>query len=138
MLIVMVTSVFQTAAGRMIFTRKVKEDILPGSEQQLARCARGEYGMDNNLRVVVAAAGTGRRMESKVNKQYILLNDRPVLCYSSLDLFEAYDPIERNSDCTKPSKSTIVRKKSSAKYNYKKVSGVIAGGENDRIQSRRD
>lgn len=32
---VMVTSVFQTAAGRMIFTRKVKEDILPGSEHSL-------------------------------------------------------------------------------------------------------
>ena len=43
--------------------------------------------MDDNLRVVVAAAGTGSRMGSPINKQYLLLGGRPVLTYS-LDIFE--------------------------------------------------
>lgn len=92
--------------------------------------------MDNNLRVVVAAAGTGRRMESKVNKQYILLNDRPVLCYS-LDLFEAYDPIDEIVIAAKPSEIDYCEKEIVRKYNYKKVSGVIAGGEErqDSVQA---
>lgn len=92
--------------------------------------------MDNNLRVVVAAAGTGRRMESKVNKQYILLNDRPVLCYS-LDLFEAYDPIDEIVIVAKPSEIEYCEKEIVRKYNYRKVSGVIAGGEErqDSVQA---
>ncbi|MDD3898360.1 MAG: 2-C-methyl-D-erythritol 4-phosphate cytidylyltransferase, partial [Syntrophomonadaceae bacterium] len=43
--------------------------------------------MVNNLRVVIAAAGTGSRMKSRINKQYMLLNSRPILSYS-LDVFE--------------------------------------------------
>ena len=46
--------------------------------------------MDDNLRVVIAAAGVGRRMGGGINKPYRLLLSRPVLAYS-IDVFEA-DP----------------------------------------------
>ena len=36
---------------------------------------------------IVLAAGAGKRMNSKVQKQYLLLNDKPVLYYS-LKAFE--------------------------------------------------
>jgi 2-C-methyl-D-erythritol 4-phosphate cytidylyltransferase len=83
--------------------------------------------MDDNLRVVVAAAGTGSRMGSQVNKQYLLLNGRPVLAYS-LDLFEQYDPIDEVIIVAKSSEVQFCEREIVKKYSYRKVSRVVAGG----------
>lgn len=83
--------------------------------------------MDDNLRVVVAAAGTGSRMGSRINKQYLLLNDRPVLAYS-LDVFEQYDPIDEVIIVAKPSEIAYCEQEIVNKYQYRKVTQVVAGG----------
>lgn len=83
--------------------------------------------MDDNLRVVVAAAGTGSRMGSQINKQYLLLNNRPVLAYS-LDVFEQYDHIDEVVIVAKSSEVGFCEQEIVSKYNYRKVSRVVAGG----------
>lgn len=83
--------------------------------------------MDDNLRVVIAAAGTGSRMGSPINKQYLLLNGRPVLAYS-LDLFEQYDPIDEVIIVAKSAEVEFCEQEIVKKYGYRKVSRVVAGG----------
>lgn len=83
--------------------------------------------MDDNLRVVIAAAGTGSRMGSRINKQYLLLNNRPVLAYS-LDVFEQYEAVDEIIIVAKSSEISYCEQEIVSKYNYRKVSRVVAGG----------
>lgn len=83
--------------------------------------------MDDNLRVVVAAAGAGSRMGSRINKQYLLLNNRPVLAYS-LDIFEQFDAVDEIIIVARESELSYCEQEIVKKYNYRKVSRVIAGG----------
>jgi len=91
--------------------------------------------MVNNLRVVIAAAGIGSRMNSKVNKQYIPLKGRPVIAYS-LDTFEKIQQVDSivivaNSNELDYCKNEIVKK-----YGYQKVTGVIPGGKQRQASVR--
>lgn len=83
--------------------------------------------MDDNLRVVVAAAGTGSRMGSPINKQYLLLGGRPVLTYS-LDIFEQYDAVDEVIIVAKSTEVQFCQQEIVKKYGYGKVSRVVAGG----------
>lgn len=83
--------------------------------------------MDDNLRVVVAAAGTGRRMGSRINKQYLMLDARPILAYS-LDIFEQYDPIDQVVIVAKPEEIDYCEQEIVRKYKYRKVIRVAPGG----------
>lgn len=84
--------------------------------------------MVNNLRVVIAAAGTGTRMGSKINKQYMLLKSRPVLAYS-LDVFEEFDLADEIVIVANPKETDYCEKEIVRKYGYRKVSCVIPGGK---------
>ncbi|MEN6461403.1 MAG: 2-C-methyl-D-erythritol 4-phosphate cytidylyltransferase, partial [Syntrophomonas sp.] len=84
--------------------------------------------MVNNLRVVIAAAGTATRMGGKVNKQYLLLKSRPVLAYS-LDAFEAFDLVDEIIIVANPMEVEYCEKEIVKKYRYKKVSQVVPGGK---------
>ena len=44
-----------------------------------------------NKTVIIVAAGSGRRMQSQVPKQFILLADKPVLMWT-MEKFHSYDP----------------------------------------------
>ncbi|MGI5879619.1 MAG: 2-C-methyl-D-erythritol 4-phosphate cytidylyltransferase [Syntrophomonadaceae bacterium] len=83
--------------------------------------------MADNLRVVIAAAGTGSRMGSTVNKQYMLLKNRPILAYS-LDSFEQSGLVDEIVVVAKPEEIDYCRKEIVERYQYRKVSKVIAGG----------
>lgn len=83
--------------------------------------------MVNNLRVVIAAAGTGSRMESKVNKQYILLNNQPILTYC-IEVLEKSPLVEKIIIVAHPQEVKYCKTEIVEKYGYQKVSGVIAGG----------
>ncbi|HOB11917.1 MAG TPA: 2-C-methyl-D-erythritol 4-phosphate cytidylyltransferase [Syntrophomonadaceae bacterium] len=83
--------------------------------------------MDDNLRVVIAAAGAGSRMGSRINKQYLLLNQRPVLAYS-LDIFEQFDAVDEIVIVARSSEIGYCEQEIVNKYNYRKVSRVVAGG----------
>ena len=89
--------------------------------------------MADNLRVVIAAAGTGSRMGGKVNKQYMLLNKRPILTYS-LDSFEQSSLVDEILIVAKPEETDYCRQEIVERYKYRKVSKVVTGGRNARIQ----
>lgn len=83
--------------------------------------------MDNNLRVVIAAAGLGRRMGKEINKQYRPLLSRPVLAYS-IDVFEVYPQVDEIVVVAHPEQIDYCQREVIDRYGYKKVSKVIAGG----------
>lgn len=86
--------------------------------------------MYKGLRVcaIIAAAGKGRRMESKVEKQYLMLKDKPLLVHT-LEVFSCCDAVDdivivTGSDHVKYCEKDIV-----SKYNIKKVLNITAGGK---------
>lgn len=83
--------------------------------------------MADNLAVVLAAAGTGSRMESEINKQYMLLKGRPVICYS-LDLFDRLGMVKEVIIVAHPGEVEYCESQIVAKYGYSKISRVVAGG----------
>lgn len=84
--------------------------------------------MVDNLRVVIAAAGTGTRMGGKINKQYLMLNSRPVLCYS-LDVFEQMPLVDEVVIVTQASEIDYCQEQIVHRYGYQKVKNVVAGGQ---------
>ncbi len=84
--------------------------------------------MANNLRVVIAAAGTGSRMKSRINKQYMLLNSRPILSYS-LDVFEKYEAVDEIVIVAHPREIEYCEREIVNKFGYRKVKKVIPGGK---------
>jgi len=84
--------------------------------------------MVNNLRVVIAAAGKGSRMKSGINKQYMLLNSRPILSYS-LDFFEKLDIVEQIVVVTGEHELDYCEQEVIKRFKYNKVSAVLPGGK---------
>lgn len=84
--------------------------------------------MVNNLRVVIAAAGSATRMGGKINKQYMLLKSKPVLTYS-LDAFEQFEMVDQVVVVANPDEVEYCEREIIKKYGYQKVTGVIAGGK---------
>lgn len=84
--------------------------------------------MLDSFRVIVAAAGSGTRMDSKINKQYLLLNSWPVLKYS-LDVFEAFAAVSEIIIVANPKETEYCKEEIVEGFGYKKVSQVIAGGK---------
>lgn len=76
---------------------------------------------------IVLAAGKGKRMESKVHKQYLLLHDKPILCYC-LDVFEKSFIDEVILVVGKGEKEHC-EKEIIHKYGYKKVKKIVEGGK---------
>ena len=77
---------------------------------------------------VVLAAGSGRRMGTKVHKQYLLLDGKPVLYYS-LKTFQESELIERIILVSGRGEEDWCRKNIVEKYALTKVTDVVAGGK---------
>ena len=77
---------------------------------------------------VVLAAGRGSRMHSQVQKQFLLLNGKPVLCYS-LEQFEACPFLDEIVLVTGEEEVDFCRREIVEKYGYKKVTAVVPGGK---------
>ncbi len=76
---------------------------------------------------IVLAAGSGKRMNSKVHKQYLIIQDRPVLYYS-LKAFEdsAVDEIVL---VVGKGEEKFCRKEIVDKYEISKVKAIVEGGK---------
>lgn len=75
---------------------------------------------------IVLAAGQGKRMQSHVQKQFLLLNDRPLITYA-LEAFEN-SPVDQIILVTGSDEIRYCREKIAEKYGFSKVTKVITGG----------
>ncbi|HZJ85136.1 MAG TPA: 2-C-methyl-D-erythritol 4-phosphate cytidylyltransferase [Syntrophomonadaceae bacterium] len=82
--------------------------------------------MANNLMVVIAAAGTGSRMNSMINKQYMLLGGKPVLYYS-LNCFSQMEQVQGIIVVAHPEEVDYCQTNIVEKYQFPRVN-VIPGG----------
>lgn len=84
--------------------------------------------MKRKCTAIVLAAGAGRRMESKVAKQYMLLADKPVIWYG-LQAFEKSPRIEEVILVVGTDEIPYAQKEIVEKYGFSKVSSIIEGGK---------
>lgn len=83
--------------------------------------------MVNNLKVIIAAAGTGSRMQSDINKQYMLLAGKPVLFYA-LNTFNQMDIVDEIIVVAHPEEVKYCGEHIVDKFALSKVTKVIPGG----------
>lgn len=80
-----------------------------------------------NVAAIVLAAGRGRRMNSDVQKQYLLIYNKPVIYYT-LTAFERSD-IDEVILVTGPDETEWCRQHIVEKYNFTKVKQIVGGGK---------
>ena len=87
----------------------------------------GTIKMKKHCTAIVLAAGRGKRMGTKVHKQYLLLADRPVLYYS-LKTFQDSEIIDEILLVTGAGEEKYCRQEIVEKYEITKVSKIVTGG----------
>ena len=75
---------------------------------------------------IVLAAGQGKRMQSHVQTQFLLLNGRPLITYA-LEAFEN-SPVDQIILVAGPDEIRYCQEEIAEKYGFSKVTKVIAGG----------
>ena len=83
--------------------------------------------MKKRCTAILLAAGTGRRMGSDVAKQYMLLNDKPVIWYG-LQAFENSAIIDDIILVTGKDEIAYVQEEIVNRYGFTKVVAVVSGG----------
>lgn len=81
----------------------------------------------NKIVAIILAAGQGKRMNSQVAKQFLVLQDKPVLYYS-LQAFEQ-SSVDEIILVTGNGQVEYCRKHIVNQYHFKKVSNIIEGGK---------
>ena len=76
---------------------------------------------------IVLAAGQGKRMNSKVAKQYMLLEDKPILYYALCTLEESF--VDEIVLVTGSGEEEYCRTEIIEKYGFQKIKNVVAGGK---------
>lgn len=76
---------------------------------------------------VIVAAGSGKRMGTKISKQYLEINGKPILAHT-LEVFEQADRITDIYLVVGAEQTAYVSEQIVEKYGYGKVRAVLAGG----------
>jgi len=76
---------------------------------------------------IVLAAGQGKRMGSKVQKQFLEVQGKPIVCYS-LETFQDSPLIEKIVLVTGADMIDYCRDEIVEKYGFTKVTAIVAGG----------
>ncbi|MYB66745.1 2-C-methyl-D-erythritol 4-phosphate cytidylyltransferase [Candidatus Poribacteria bacterium] len=84
--------------------------------------------MNSKIVVLIPAAGKGKRMDSAVKKPYLVLADKPVLSHT-IERFEHNSAIDNIFLIVHKSDFESCKNIVIEPYNYKKVRGLIPGGE---------
>ena len=82
--------------------------------------------MKEKTAAVVLAAGKGKRMNSDIPKQYMLLRDKPVLYYSLKVFQESF--VDEIVLVAEKGEEEFCRKEIIEKYGFTKVKHIAAGG----------
>ena len=80
------------------------------------------------MKVIIAAAGLSRRMNSKINKPYMLIKGRPILAYS-LDILDAFPAVTDIVVVANFADIEYCQEEVIQIYAYNKVRSVIPGGQ---------
>lgn len=82
----------------------------------------------NFVSVIIAAAGMSNRMGSKINKQFIVIDNKPILAHT-IEKFENCKYIDEIIVVSKEQEVEYCRKEIVRKYGFKKVTNLIKGGK---------
>ena len=82
----------------------------------------------NFVSVIIAAAGMSNRMGSKINKQFIVIDNKPILAHT-IEKFEACKYVDEIIVVSKEQEVEYCRKEIVRKYGYRKVTNIIKGGK---------
>ncbi|ABR50578.1 2-C-methyl-D-erythritol 4-phosphate cytidylyltransferase [Alkaliphilus metalliredigens QYMF] len=85
----------------------------------------------SKVTVIVVAAGKGKRMGRSYNKQYIMLENKPIL-YHTLAVFEKHSEINEIILVVASGEEEYCQGQIIKKYGLKKVRKVVAGGSERR------
>ena len=77
---------------------------------------------------LIAAAGKGRRMNSRISKPFIPVSGKPILAYT-IDKFEKCKSIDKIYLIVSPEEKEICHKNIILKYNFSKVQELVDGGD---------
>ena len=77
---------------------------------------------------LIAAAGKGKMMNSRISKPFILISGKPILAYT-LEKFEKCKLIDKIYLVVSPEEKEICHKDIILKYNFSKVQELVDGGE---------
>lgn len=80
------------------------------------------------ISVIIAAAGMSNRMGNKGNKQFILINNKPVLAHT-IEKFEQSKYIDEIILVAKDDEIDYCRKEIVRKYKFNKISKIVRGGK---------
>ena len=90
---------------------------------------RGEEMYKNNyVSVIIAAAGMSNRMGSKMNKQFIAIDGKPILAHT-IEKFEKSRFVDEIILVLKEEEIEYCRKEIVKKYKFNKVANIIRGGK---------
>lgn len=84
-------------------------------------------GVININTAVILAAGKGSRMKAEINKQFLMLQGKPIIAYA-LAAFCRCSEIDEIIVVTAPDEQEYFKTNILDKFNFKKVKGLIAGG----------
>ncbi len=84
--------------------------------------------MEKRYAAIVLSAGKGKRMNSEIAKQYLMLEGQPVLCYS-LQVFQQSQRVEQIILVTGREDMEYCRKEIVERYGLTKVSRIVPGGK---------
>ncbi|MFA9398813.1 MAG: 2-C-methyl-D-erythritol 4-phosphate cytidylyltransferase [Clostridiaceae bacterium] len=76
---------------------------------------------------LILAAGSGKRMGKKINKQFILLKNKPILYYT-LEVFSNCKEIDEIVLVAKDDEIDYIRQNIVIKYKFSKVVKIVKGG----------
>ncbi|WP_432822981.1 2-C-methyl-D-erythritol 4-phosphate cytidylyltransferase [Trichloromonas sp.] len=77
--------------------------------------------------VLIPAAGMGRRMQASLNKQYLALDERPILAHT-LTLFDDHPRVDHIYIISPADEIPYCRREVVQRFGFRKVRDVIAGG----------
>lgn len=77
---------------------------------------------------IILAAGKGSRMKASLNKQYLILKEKPILAHT-IDVFEKSPLIDEIILVVSEHEHKLCREKIIERYNYKKVKKLVSGGK---------
>ena len=83
--------------------------------------------MQAHTTAIVLAAGQGKRMQAKVHKQYLLIEDKPVLYYSLRAMEDSF--MEDIVLVVGKGEEEYCRQEIIEKYHFTKVRAVVEGGK---------